>query len=42
MATVADGKVHASLELVNAVISMRLIKEDCEIEEIDKACEIAI
>ena len=40
VATVADGKVHASLELVNAVISMRLIKEDCEIEEIDKACEI--
>lgn len=40
VATVADGAVHASLEMVNAVISMRLIKEDCEIEEIDKACEI--
>lgn len=30
----------ASEELVKAVISMRLIKEQCEIEEIDKACEI--
>ncbi len=30
----------ASLELTRAVISMRLIKEECEIEEIDKACEI--
>lgn len=40
VASVADGQVHASLELVNSVISMRLIKEECEIEEIDKACEI--
>ena len=31
---------HASQELVKAVISMRLVKEDCEIEEIDKACGI--
>ena len=30
----------ASLELTRAVISLRLIKEPCEIEEIDKACEI--
>ncbi|MCM1502257.1 MAG: Xaa-Pro aminopeptidase [Bacteroidales bacterium] len=30
----------ASEELVKAVISMRLIKEQCEIEEIDKACEL--
>ena len=30
----------ASEELVKAVVSMRLIKEACEIEEIDKACEI--
>ena len=38
---VAQGKASsASEELVKAVISMRLIKEDCEIEEIDKACEI--
>ena len=33
-------RYHASLPLVKAVISMRLIKEACEIEEIDKACEI--
>ncbi len=31
---------YASLEMVKAVISMRLVKEECEIEEIDKACEI--
>ena len=31
---------HASVELTRAVISMRLIKEECEIQEIDKACEI--
>ena len=31
-----DGR-HASRELVEAVVSMRLIKEECEIEEIDKA-----
>ena len=38
---VAQGKASsASEELVKAVISMRLIKEDCELEEIDKACEI--
>ena len=30
----------ASEELVKAVVSMRLIKEECEIEEIDKACEL--
>ena len=35
-----DGETTASLALTKAVISMRLIKEDCEIEEIDKACEI--
>ena len=35
-----DGGKHASEELVKAVVSMRLIKEACEIEEIDKACEI--
>ena len=35
----ACGK-HASEELVKAVVSMRLIKEACEIEEIDKACAI--
>lgn len=35
----ASGKT-ASEALVKAVISMRLIKEQCEIDEIDKACEI--
>ncbi len=37
-----DGNIaqNASEELVKAVVSMRLIKEQCEIEEIDKACEI--
>lgn len=29
---------HASEELVKAVISMRLVKEACEIEQIDDAC----
>lgn len=33
-----NGK-NASEELVKAVVAMRLIKEECEIEEIDKACE---
>lgn len=32
-----DGGRHASEELVKAVISMRLVKEDCEIEQIDDA-----
>lgn len=40
VATLQDGELHASLELTSAVISMRLVKEECEIEEIDKACEI--
>ena len=35
-----NGGRHASEELVKAVVSMRLIKEDCEIEELDKASEI--
>ncbi|MDE6871651.1 MAG: aminopeptidase P family protein [Bacteroidales bacterium] len=38
VAPVSCGK--ASEELVRAIISMRLIKEPCEISEIDKACEI--
>lgn len=38
VAPVAAG--GASEELVKSVVSMRLIKEQCEIEEIDKACEI--
>ena len=35
-----DGGRHASEELVESVVALRLIKEDCEIAEIDKACEI--
>lgn len=31
---------YASTELVKAVVSMRSIKEECEIAEIDKACDI--
>ena len=38
VAPVAAG--GASEELVKSVVAMRLIKEQCEIEEIDKACEI--
>ncbi len=34
-----DGK-HASEELVKSVVALRLIKEQCEIDEIDSACEI--
>ena len=38
VAPIAAG--GASEELVKAVVALRLIKEQCEIEEIDKACEI--
>ncbi len=34
----SDGGRHASEELVKAVVSMRLVKEQCEIEQIDDAC----
>ena len=33
-------KNYASLELIQAVVSMRSVKEPCEIEEITKACNI--
>ncbi len=33
------GGMHASEELVRSIISMRLVKEECEIAEIDQACE---
>lgn len=36
----ADGGKHASEELVKSVVALRLIKEECEIAEIDKACEL--
>ena len=35
-----DGGRHASLELVRSVVALRLIKEQCEIEELDKACDL--
>ena len=35
-----DGGRHASEELVKAVVSLRIVKEQCEIDEIDKACDI--
>ena len=40
VAPMADGGRHASEELVKSVVAMRLIKEQCEIEELDKAAEI--
>lgn len=42
-AVVTEGKkgcAAASEKMVRSVIEMRLIKEACEIEEIDKACDI--
>jgi Xaa-Pro aminopeptidase len=33
-------KENVSMELVHAVISLREVKEDCEIIEIDKACNV--
>lgn len=33
-------KVQASEEFIKAVVSLRLIKEECEIAELDKACNI--
>ena len=35
-----DGGKHASEELVKSVVELRLIKEECEIAEIDHACHI--
>ncbi len=35
-----DSGLHASEELVKSVVSLRLIKEQCEIDEIDAACLI--
>ena len=35
-----EGGRHASLELVRSVVALRLIKEQCEIEELDKACDL--
>ena len=33
-------KDNASVDLIKAVVALRLIKEPCEIEEIDKACNL--
>ncbi len=38
--TAVDGGLHASEELVKSVVALRLIKEQCEIDEIDAACQI--
>jgi len=35
-----DLKSKASVELIKAIVALRLIKEPCEIEEIDKACNL--
>ncbi len=40
VASMKDGKKNASEELVKSVVAMRLIKEDCEIVEIEKACDL--
>lgn len=34
--------VHSSLELTRAVIAMRLVKQQCEIDEIDLACDLGV
>lgn len=33
-------KEYASLELIKAVVALRSVKEQCEIDEIDRACDI--
>ena len=33
-------KENSSVELIKAVVDLRLVKEECEIAEIEKACEI--
>ena len=35
-----DRGRHASEELVKAVVSLRIVKEQCEIDEIDRACDL--
>lgn len=36
----AEIEAGASLELILAVVSQRLVKEQCEIDEIDRACDL--
>ena len=41
LGTPLDGlREAASVELIKAVVALRLVKEPCEIEEIDKACNL--
>ncbi len=37
---VAQLKAHSSLPLIKAVVDLRSVKETCEIEEIERACDI--
>lgn len=37
---VASLKEQASVELIKAIVDLRIIKEQCELEEIHKACDI--
>ena len=37
---VSELKKHVSLELIKAVVDLRSVKEPCEIEEIERACDI--
>ena len=37
-----DGDSAESKALVRAIVSMRLVKQDCEIEAIDDACDLGI
>lgn len=36
----SETKKHASLELIKSVVALRSVKEACEIEELDLACNI--
>ncbi|MBR6347111.1 MAG: aminopeptidase P family protein [Bacteroidales bacterium] len=36
------GSAEPSVPLVESIVSMRLVKEDCEIEEIDRACDLGV
>ncbi len=38
--SIEELRSQSSVELIKAVVAMRSIKEDCEIAEIEKACEI--
>ncbi|MBR2437772.1 MAG: aminopeptidase P N-terminal domain-containing protein, partial [Bacteroidales bacterium] len=37
---VASLKEQASVELIKAIVDLRIVKEQCELEEIHKACDI--